>query len=235
LRHQGCSIGLVKLTCPKCRSEIPLDDVNVAADIALCRKCGDNLNYSELIQDAEIPVAELNRPPGGAWFRRDHRGFEVGASTRSAAAFFLVPFMTVWSGFSLGGIYGRQIIKGDFDLGWSLFGIPFLLGTLLFGSIAAMTVCGKMLVRVEGNRGTFFTGVGPLGFRKRFKWDEVTAVRRTWKAGSEGNVVNQITLDGRQPINVGVGLSEKRLSFMLSALRQVHQEENWRASRRAAA
>ena len=175
-----------------------------------------------------MPACDLNRPPSGAWFHRDHRGFEVGATTRSAAALFLVPFMMVWSGFSLGGIYGTQIVKGQFNLGMSLFGIPFLLGTLLFGSIAVMTVCGKMLVRVEGNKGTSFTGVGPLGFRKRFKWDEVKAVRRTSKAGSENSTTSQITLEGSECINTGVGLSEKRFQFMLSALRQIHRDRSWR-------
>ena len=217
----------MKLTCPECRQDIPLDDVNVATDLALCRNCSRNFSYSEVLEDEETPAVDLHRPPSGAWFHRDHRGFEVGATTRSPVAFFLVPFMMVWSGFSIGGIYGTQIAKGQFNLGMSLFGIPFLLGTLLFGSIAVMSVCGKMLIRVEGNQGTAFTGVGPLGWRKRFKWDEVKAVRRTWKAGSEGSRTSQITLETTESINIGVGLSEKRFKFMLSALRQVYRDR-WR-------
>ena len=216
----------MKLVCPDCRSDIPLDDVNVATDVALCRKCARNFSYAELISDEDVPAFEPSRPPRGAWFRQDHRGFEVGASTRSAMALFLVPFMMVWSGGSLGGIYGSQIIKGKFNLGMSLFGIPFLLGTLIFGSIAVMTLCGKMLVRVEGNQGTCFTGAGPLGFRKRFKWDEIKAVRRTTKKGSEGSSP-QITLEGREEINLGVGLAQKRFDFVLAALRHVHRQHRW--------
>jgi hypothetical protein len=212
----------VQLTCPRCRVNIPLHDVNVATDLALCRKCAQNFSYAELLDDRATTPFEPSRPPRGAWFHQDHRGFEVGASTRSPAALFLVPFMMVWSGFSLGGIYGSQIFKGQFNLGMSLFGIPFLLGTLLFGSIALMTVCGKMLVRVQGHKGMVFTGFGPLGFRKRFDWDEITAVRRTSKPGSEGSSSPQITLEGRERINVGVGLSGKRFDFMLAALRHVH-------------
>ena len=50
----------------------------------------------------------------------------LGATTRSPIAFFLVPFMCVWSGGSLGGVYGSQVLNGEFDLGISLFGIPFI-------------------------------------------------------------------------------------------------------------
>jgi hypothetical protein len=93
-----------------------------------------------------------------------------------------------------------------------------------------------MVVRVDGNVGTKFTGIGPVGFRQRFKWDEVTAVRRTHRPRREGSTTHQITLEGRDPINVGIGLSEKRFNFMLSALREVHRQEHWRtASKRAAA
>lgn len=217
----------MKLECPQCRSEIPLDDVNVANDLALCRKCGQNFPYSEVIADRDTTPFDPSRPPRGAWFRQDHRGFEVGVSTRSAAAFFLVPFMTVWSGFSLGGIYGSQIIKGDFNLGLSLFGIPFLLGTLLFGSITVLTVCGRMSVRVNGNDGIVFTGAGPIGFRKRFKWNEVTTVRRTSKTSNEGKASQQITLEGKERISTGLGLSSKRFEFMLAALRHAHRAHRW--------
>jgi len=44
----------------------------------------------------------------------------------------VIPHVVVTSK-SLGGIYGSQIMKGKFVLGQSLFGIPFLLGTLVFG------------------------------------------------------------------------------------------------------
>lgn len=55
-------------------------------------------------------------------------GFEISATTESPIAFFLVPFMLVWSGGSLGGIYGTQIANGHFNLFLSLFGIPFCNG-----------------------------------------------------------------------------------------------------------
>lgn len=209
----------MNVICPKCQRRIALEDVNVSTDLALCRSCQQTYAFSELVESQPSPSVNLNQPPGGAWLRRDMNSFEVGATTRSASAIFLVPFMCVWSGFSLGGIYGTQIINGKFNLMMSLFGIPFVLGTLLFGSLAAMSVCGKITVQVSGKQGTIFTGIGPIGFRRRFEWDGITAIRRTEHTGNRGAVSNQITFEGRKQINFGSGLKTERLEFMLNALR----------------
>lgn len=209
--------------CPKCRVPIPLTDVNVATDLALCRACGETFSFAALQETAEAESVDLARPPRGAWFHKDNRGFEAGASTRSWAALFLVPFMAVWSGFSLGGIYGSQMWKGEFNLGMSLFGIPFVLGTLLFGSLALMSVCGKVVVSVRGPDGLVFTGIGPVGWRRRFRWNEVTGVRRSSSADSEGHRTQRITLEGPATLHFGTGLSEARRDFLLAALNQMRK------------
>src|SRR4051812_18688409 len=106
-------------------------------------------------------VVDLTRPPAGARFVRNMRGFEVSVSTRSVLAVFLVPFMCVWSGGSLGGIYGSQVMQGQFDLMRSLFGLPFLIGSVVLGSLTLMAVAGRVHVQVKGNDGSVFIGVGP--------------------------------------------------------------------------
>ncbi len=83
-----------KVSCSRCHSEILLADVNVSTDIALCRRCNQSWNYSELLEDATPSNIDPRKPPRGAWISDDSsRSFEVGVSTRSAGAFFLVPFM----------------------------------------------------------------------------------------------------------------------------------------------
>jgi len=212
-----------KIICPQCHSEIPLEDVNVSTNIALCRLCGQTWSYAELIEDNPTDF-DLMNPPKGAWYReRPPRGFEVGASTRSAVAFFLVPFMCVWSGGSLGGIYGSQLAKRHFSLGESLFGIPFILGTLLFGSIAVMSMCGKVCVTVEGDDGILFMGVGPIGWRRRFNWQKVTSIRRT-ESYNRRSLSQQITFEGEKRLNFGSNLKDDRLNFMLTALRKKWRE-----------
>src|SRR5205814_5386880 len=140
---------------PACKSPIPASQMNVATDVAVCEGCQETFNISSVLATGQgIPEGfDLFNPPRGAWFEDSGVGWSVGSTTRSPAAFFLVPFMCVWSGGSLGGIYGTQIVEGEFNPLLSLFGIPFVLGTLLFGSIAVMSVVGKVVVMVDGPDG----------------------------------------------------------------------------------
>jgi hypothetical protein len=124
-----------------------------------------------------------------------------------------------------GGIYGTQIYHGKFNLFQSLFGIPFLLGTVLFGSIALMTLCGKVVVAVSRDEGRVFTGVGPVGWTRKFKWSGVKSVGADLtKYQRNGQSMPLIALQGDQPLRFASGLNEARQRFMLRALKQLLRE-----------
>jgi hypothetical protein len=213
-----------KITCPKCRAEIPLDDVNVARDIALCRQCGQTWSYGDLMADLQSDYPIPQTPPAGTWFHEQGpRAFTVGVTTRSLGALFIVPFTCVWAGGSMTGIYGTQIYRRHFELGQSLFGIPFLLGSIVLVSLAAMTICGKMTVSVDGDDGVIFTGVGPIGWRRRFNWRKVTSIRRTQQMNRNG-MSEQITFDGEKRLNFAGGIKAERLDYLLAVLRKKWRE-----------
>ena len=94
----------------------------------------------------------------------------------SPALLFLIPFTLLWGGGSLGGIYGSQILKGKFDLHQSLFGIPFLIGTVILLSIISFLWFGKWVITLSEGAGTVFMGVGSLGWTRRFAYDHSTVV-----------------------------------------------------------
>ncbi|MCE5269404.1 MAG: hypothetical protein LLG00_16125 [Planctomycetaceae bacterium] len=179
---------------------------------------------SELVASGHEEITEIGSPPRGAWFRTGIDGWELGASTRHPIAFFLVPFLCVWSGFSLGGIYGSQIVKGEFNLGTSLFGIPFVIGTVFLGSAAVMAVVGRLVVTVVADDGTVFVGVGPVGWRRRFRWDEMERVEEedstTRSSGSSGRV---IALIGKTKLRFGSMLTDSRRYFFIQVLRKMLQ------------
>jgi len=213
----------MKVACPQCRSEITLEDVNVSTDIALCRRCAKPFSLAELSREQAVPEVDLTRPPKGAWLRQVGGGFEMGATTRSAAALFLVPFTLVWSGGSLGGIYGSQLAKGQLDWKLCLFGIPFLLGSAFLIPLAATSAFGKLVVRAEGFRGSVFIGVGPVGWTRRFRWDEITGVRLSltkWQQNNRNLPLIELTRDAG-PVRFGSQLTEARRNFMIAALRQI--------------
>jgi hypothetical protein len=89
---------------------------------------------------------------------------------------FLVPFTALWSGGSMYGIYGNQIREGKFDLGQSLFGIPFLIGTLVLLGIIAYLTFGKWTIALDRGQGSVFVGLGPFGWTRHFSYNRNTLV-----------------------------------------------------------
>ena len=86
--------------CPGCRRPIPLDDVNVPKDIALCRGCGKDWSYANLVAGQRLDQGvDLLDPPEGAW-RRDEAGKTVmGATHRSlGSALGLLAMAAFWNG-----------------------------------------------------------------------------------------------------------------------------------------
>ncbi len=196
----------------------------MATDLAFCPQCNDGFKVSESIDQESVSPDSLRNPPKGAWFRKEMDRVVVGATTRSPVAFFLVPFMCVWSGFSLGGIYGSQIAKGEFDLGSSLFGIPFVLGSILFWSFALMAICGKVEVSI-GNMSSVFVGIGKVGWTRSFEWSAVQTIREDGTNVSyPGGHQAAIVLEGKERLKFGTGLNEKRRYFVLNALKYLKSE-----------
>ena len=212
----------MKIICPSCRHEIPTVDVNVEKDIALCRACNQTFSFAELVAEPSGPMVDLSKPPKGVWYRQDMSGFELGATTRSAAAFFLVPFMCVWSGFSLGGIYGSQIYHHKFNLTSSLLGIPFILGSLLFWSLALMATFGRTVLYVNGDQARIFIGVGPVGWTRKFKWSGIREVSEgVGGYQRNGRLQPRIVLEGDTRLTFGSNLREDRRYFIVNALRSL--------------
>ncbi|MFA5553460.1 MAG: hypothetical protein WCZ89_00625 [Phycisphaerae bacterium] len=216
----------MKIQCPKCRQAVPAEQVNMGNDLAFCPRCNAGFKISQSFDLDSFNEDVLHNPPNGAWFREEIGQIVVGASTRSAIAFFLVPFMCVWSGGALGGIYGSQIISGKFNLGMSLFGIPFVIGSIIFWALALMAVCGKIEVRIGSIESTVFTGVGSLGWTKRFDWHSVQSIKEElFHVQNSNNNGAAIILEGQERIRFGSGLNEQRRYFVLNALKYLKSQE----------
>jgi hypothetical protein len=224
-RSSDCSPHFtpMKIHCPTCRQAIPATQMNAAADTAVCAQCDEAFSLSNIIATGGGAAGfDIHNPPPGASFQETVGGWELASTTKSKMAWFLVPFMLVWSGGSLGGIYGSQIMKGEFDLQSSLFGIPFLIGTLIFGSLAAMTVFGRVVVSLDRNEGTIFTGIGPIGWTRRFDWNSITKIEEDFSSFHNSNQQSRvISLVGQSKISFGSLLTEERRYYLLQSLRQL--------------
>ena len=131
-----------------------------------------------------VPFADRNivpvmTPPKGVDLVETMDGFRLTLSTRSCIAIFLVPFTLVWAGGSLGGIYGTQIAKGEFNWMMSLFGLPFLLGSVALIGLTVMSVCGRTIVELAGGKFSIRTGALGVYRTRSAAWHDVRSCRLT--------------------------------------------------------
>lgn len=222
----------MKLHCPVCDASFPSEAINVKADVAHCSGCGETFRVSSLlgpnqtVPDApdEISPEAIANPPKGAWFKQRIDGNEAGATLRSGIAFFLVPFSLVWVGGSMGGIYGSQIAEGQFDWFRSLFGIPFLIGSLFLIFLTLSTVFGKVVVTSKRGELKVFTGIGWVGRVKTLSKRSIRSVHKESQSerSARGRRTAQlgatIVIEGERRVNL-TGLSRDRADFMLNAIR----------------
>jgi hypothetical protein len=192
---------------------------------------------------------DLSRPPAGAWFRRDGLGSIIGSTHRSIGqAFGLLCFCLFWNGivsvFVLLAIastlqhlgvpvphwfpsptsHGKFMALGMTIFLW-LFLTPFI--AIGLGMLATFLSClgGRTELRIQGGEAVLFTGIGPLGFRKRFHTSDVKDVRiddKRWR-DSDGDSRRQtrivIETNGKT-INFGSMLTEERRRFLAGAIRK---------------
>jgi len=169
--------GVAEHECPYCRAPIPLDDVEVQTRGALCRACGQRHALPDPRGEGQRSRVALETPPRWVREQAGPRGAHTVTYKRpSAMAFFLVPFTAIWAGGSLTGIYGTQLSNGRLDLMQSLFGLPFLLGSLLLCAVTAYMLFGRTEVSLGRGRGRVFMGVGGLGRTRSFAYNRLTRV-----------------------------------------------------------
>jgi hypothetical protein len=133
---------------------------------------------------AAVPFADRNivpvmTPPKGVDLVETMDGFRLTLSTRSCIAIFLVPFTLVWAGGSLGGIYGTQIAKGEFNWMMSLFGLPFLVGSCFLIALTVMSVAGRTIVELAGGKFSIRTGALGVYRTQSAPWPDVRSCRLT--------------------------------------------------------
>lgn len=210
------------MKCPNCYKEVINENINIQTDVAQCQNCNNIFRISESLSVINEDDFDVNNPPQGAWIRKELNHLVIGATTRSPIAFFMVPFMIVWSGGSVGGIYGTQLVNGEFDPFMSLFGIPFLIGSILFWSLALMAIWGKVELTLDRKGGKVFTGLGSIGLSKNFTWDEVSIIaEKQSNANYPGGQGNTIQLSGKRRISLGTGLKESRRYYLFRALQSI--------------
>jgi len=168
----------VTIHCPTCGLPILPAEITPAGDLAYCRLCErtSTVDACRAAKPLAQRPASSETPPKGLQLTENLTGFQIVLSTASWVALILWPFMLVWAGGSLGGIYGPQIKSGEFSWLMSLFGLPFLAGSVILFGVAFMSTFGRVIVE-SGQDGLLRIRKGGLGlyWTKSAAWMDVVS------------------------------------------------------------
>ncbi len=210
-------------SCPFCGSLIALADVNMGMDLALCRQCGETTAFSGIAPLAGAAELDLAHPPKGVRMEEHPiRGWTMSYRRTPGVVFFLIPFTALWSGFSLGGIYGRQLWRGQFEMGPSLFGLPFLVGTVFLLLAIGWMLFGKVRVGFPAGEVTVTLELGPLAWTRRLAVDRGARVcLATSEVNRNGQRQQAIQIDCQgKTLKFGTMMELEAKIFMAEALRR---------------
>jgi hypothetical protein len=211
-------------TCPHCNASIALNDVNVATDIALCRACGETNSFALISGTAAVTSDALLHTPKHITLSKDLlNGTVITYRKSSAILLFLIPFTALWSGGSMWGIYGTQINEGRFDLFQSLFGLPFLFGSVVLLSVIIFLLFGRWVITLHKNAGRVFLGVGPFGWTRHFIYDGNSVVSLRGSSVKVNNVPQQIIhiRNGNSEFQFGSTLTPEAKQYIAAT---IHKE-----------
>ena len=211
--------------CAGCGEVLRPVDMNAAEDAAQCRACG---YAGPFLGGGSIPKLtdeELARPPKGV---RLERGFgdrlTIACVPRRKVLWYLVPFTAVWSGISMAGIYGQQWMQGRFDWKLSLFGLPFLAGTIGLLWAVVYHLFGRTTVTLTRGKVRVFSGIWGLGRTRQMAWGKAAAVSLRTSDFRVNNVPQReiVLADGGNEIRFGaMGLSAEARRYVAAVLLRV--------------
>ncbi|NCA83588.1 MAG: hypothetical protein EOM72_12765 [Opitutae bacterium] len=217
-------LSLKPFPCPNCAKPLPLEDVNMAQDMALCRACGYAGTFLSASAIPRMTDEEMARPPKRV---KLERGFDdaltITSRPKRTILLFLVPFTAFWSGISMGGIYIVPLATGQFEWKLGLFGLPFLIGTIVLVTVILNVLMGKTTVTLT--KGKVAVGTHLLGWRRirELACGPGTTVTIE-KSGCRVNNVPQpeivLRSEGKELKFGAMGLSGEALTYVAAVLRR---------------
>ena len=210
--------------CPNCGQELPLADVNVAQDVALCRACGFTGSFLAAATVPRLSDEEMARPPKRVSLTREFGdALTITCRPKRTALLFLVPFVAIWSGVSMAAIYVVPLATGQFDWKMGLFGLPFLIGTVVLVAIILNVLVGKTTVTLT--KGKVQVGTHLLGWQRirEMECDRETSVSLQQSSVRVNNVPQpEIVLSsgGRELRFGAMGLSDEAKKYVAGVLRR---------------
>ncbi len=200
------------LKCPDCQQPIGGDDLNTATDVALCRTCGKQHQYSELSELEPAPGFRIEQLPAGLTLPDDGRGKTLRYRLASSLAWFFLIFALLWDA-AVAAFVVRLASRPDSET--TLFLCLLAPVGLIVTFIALRLLLGHGELRCRDGELELFTGIGAVGRTRRVRFGDITRI-----AIMESNIrTNNGPLYG-----VGIQLSGGKTLWLLRGAKPERQE-----------
>lgn len=212
--------------CPACGAFLAMEDVNMAADMVLCRSCNKISKFSEIVQE-ERDEEILDSIPRRMSVTKTARGLEITYKKPKGAGLFLLMFSIFWNSVTCVALFAVRKEMSCENLFGLLFLIPFVLvGAGTFAG-AFYVLFGRMTLILTPSRGELFRGVGNLGHRQHFLLEkdsrisiEESSIRRNH--GTLYKIV--VEQPGGKPFEFCTGIEEAEArQYIAALLRQMRE------------
>jgi hypothetical protein len=215
--------------CPKCNNRLSAAEINILENIGHCKSCNHVFDLKEQLEEAKELEKMKNFDPEVTPDKVSHERYQdkilIKFSLRSKMALFLIPFTMVWSGVSIGGIYMSQIAARKFDLVSSLFGLPFLLGTVFLLFLIVKSIAGKIEITLNNQGGESFSGFGPFGIKKKWRWDEIVQVAEgSSNVRINGVPLRPVRLEGQRLVKLGSTLPKEQTDYLRDVMTHYYEQ-----------
>jgi len=219
--------------------------INIAEGVALCPGCGKLARLSDVVEYERPSDEVVNDPPPGCALRNDIDETIIRVSLRSFGGFLGALFICLfWNGITgvfvliaAAGLYTNLVgpipawfpappMDDPMGLGMSIFLCLFLtpfvtIGLIMFGAVL-LTTMGSTVIRVGRDAASVKTGVGPIGWTKRFDPRKVERIS-TGKSKIETNGEHKklIQIDADRTVRFASGMDEAKRDWIIAVLRRL--------------
>ena len=231
--------------CPSCDALLTSTDINIAEGVALCPGCGALSRLSEVVEYERPSDEVVNDPPPGCTLRNDIDSTVVRVSLRSFSGFIGSLFFCVfWNGITgifvliaAAGLYTNLVgplpnwfpapeMEDGMGRGMTLFLCLFLtpfvlIGLFMFGAVLT-SMMGSLVVRIGRDTASIKTGIGPIGWTRRFnprKVEKISAGQTKWKQNDQTKPLIEIQAD--RTVRFASGLDEAKRDWLIAVLRRL--------------
>ncbi|MFD2265274.1 hypothetical protein ACFSM5_20390 [Lacibacterium aquatile] len=199
-------------SCPQCRAPFLEDAVTAFAPVLTCRSCNHYFPRPGRIT-RRLREPDPGPPPKGIKLLKSETGFEIELNARFGIAptpFPLAGGIIVLAVIVLAGANHERLDLYDSTFWGVMLGFAFAAFLLVRTRIGA-----------DGDRGWIFTGVGRIGFRQTFSWQDIDEITvELSNPGSNRDKYRAIHIAGvRDHLVFAAGLPEQLQMYIAALLR----------------